>query len=157
MATEIERKFLVDKSLWNTEVKGVKIAQGYLQHEANKVVRVRVKGVQGFLTIKGKNDGISRLEFEYEIPVQEAEELLLLCDQGVISKIRYEIPFKGFIWEVDEFKGENQGLLLAEVELNSIEETPELPTWIKTEVSEDHRYFNSYLSQHPFNSWDEPA
>jgi adenylate cyclase len=153
MATEIERKFLVNKGLWQPIAKGKKIAQGYLQHDVNKVVRVRIIGEQGFLTIKGKNDGISRLEFEYEIPLVDAQELLLLCNKGVIEKTRYEVSFEGFLWEVDEFEGENGGLLLAEVELASISENPDLPHWIKEEVSNDKRYFNSYLSVNPFKSW----
>jgi adenylate cyclase len=153
MATEIERKFLVNKALWKPIVKGITIAQGYLQHDKDKVVRVRIKGTQGFLTIKGKNNGISRLEFEYEIPITDAEELLVLCDKGVIYKTRYEIPYKGFIWEVDEFKGENEGLFLAEVELKSADEDPEIPLWVRDEVSRDPRYFNSFISEHPFSKW----
>ena len=153
MATEIERKFLVNKSLWQATVRGQKIAQGYLQHDEKKVVRVRIRGEQGFLTIKGKNDGICRLEFEYEIPITDAQEMLCLCESGVIEKTRYEIFFQGFVWEVDEFKGENEGLLLAEVELKSIAEKPNLPNWVMEEVSHDKRYFNSYLSQNPFTKW----
>ena len=155
MATEIERKFLVDKNLWKPMVVGKKIAQGYLQHDANKVVRVRIKGNQGFLTVKGKNNGISRLEFEYEIPIADAEEMLLLCDSGVVEKTRFEVAYKGFIWEIDNFEGENDGLLLAEVEMESVDDQPELPQWILEEVSSDKKYFNSHLSQFPFNTWIE--
>ena len=144
---------MVDRTLWKVLIKGKKIAQGYLQHDADKVVRVRVKENQGFLTVKGKNEGISRLEFEYEIPVSDAEKMLLLCDSGKVEKTRYEIPYMGFVWEVDEFEGENEGLLLAEVEMKSIDENPELPSWILKEVSDDKRYFNSYLSQFPFSTW----
>jgi len=155
MATEIERKFLVNRKLWQPTVQGEKIAQGYLQHDVNKVVRVRVKGNQGFLTVKGKNNGISRLEFEYEIPLSDADELLRLCDAGVIEKTRYEIPYKGFVWEVDDFQGENKGLLLAEVELDSTLEEPVFPAWILEEVSHDKKYFNSYLSENPFGTWGD--
>ncbi len=153
MAVEIERKFLVDKTKWQPTVKGKKIAQGYLQYDPNKVVRVRIKGEQGFLTVKGKNNGISRLEFEYEIPLSDAEEMLVLCGEGVVAKIRYEIPFEGYIWEVDEFFGENEGLLMAEVEMDTINEKPQLPDWVLEEVSDDKRYFNSHLAQNPFKNW----
>ena len=153
MAMEIERKFLVDKNKWKPTVEGEKIAQGYLQYDVNKVVRVRIKGDKGYLTVKGKTDGISRLEFEYEIPVNDAEEMLVLCGGGVVEKIRYEIPFKGYVWEVDEFFGENEGLLMAEVEMKNADEKPQIPDWITEEVSNDKRYFNSYLSRNPFKSW----
>ncbi len=155
MAVEIERKFLVDKNVWNPKEVGEVIAQGYLQHDKEKTVRVRLKGEKAYLTVKGETEGISRLEFEYEIPVSDAEEMLELCGSGVISKVRYEIAHKGFVWEVDEFFGENKGLLLAEVELSSVRECPDLPSWVLEEVSGDKKYYNSYLSEHPFNSWDK--
>ena len=145
MALEIERKFLVDKrKLYTLNYSGEEmIAQGYLS--TNPTVRVRLKNNRGFLTIKSSTRGISRQEFEYEIPTEDAEELLKLCGRNVLKKIRRTIEFNGHIWEVDFFMGRHAGLVLAEVELNSAEEYVDLPDWVTKEVSEDARYFNSNL------------
>ena len=153
---EIERKFLVISDAFKSDVlRQNHIAQGYLSSVPERAVRVRIKGEKGYLTIKGKTNesGLSRFEWEKEIPVAEAKELLQLCEKGVIEKIRYEIQVGRHIFEVDEFYGENKGLIMAEVELQSETETFETPIWLGKEVTNDNRYYNSYLSQHPFTSW----
>lgn len=153
---EIERKFLVASDVFKSDVLLQNhIAQGYLVSAPERTVRVRIKGEKGFLTIKGKTNetGLSRFEWEKEIPVAEAKELLLLCEKGVIEKTRYEIQVGQHVFEVDEFHGENEGLILAEVELQSETEIFEKPIWLGEEVTNDNRYYNSYLSQHPFKSW----
>ncbi|MEY4085491.1 MAG: hypothetical protein RL074_1278 [Bacteroidota bacterium] len=153
---EIERKFLVISDAFKSDVlRQNHIAQGYLSSVPERAVRVRIKGEKGYLTIKGKTNesGLSRFEWEKEIPVAEAKELLQLCEKGVIEKIRYEIQVGRHIFEVDEFYGENKGLIMAEVELQSETETFETPIWLGEEVTNDNRYYNSYLSQHPFTSW----
>ena len=153
---EIERKFLVISDVFKSDVlRQNHIAQGYLSSVPERTVRVRIKGEKGYLTIKGKTNesGLSRFEWEKEIPVAEAKELLQLCEKGVIEKIRYEIQVGRHIFEVDEFYGENKGLIMAEVELQSETETFETPIWLGEEVTNDNRYYNSYLSQHPFASW----
>ncbi|MDB4835309.1 CYTH domain-containing protein [Cyclobacteriaceae bacterium] len=152
MGLEIERKFLVTPEALLQGEK-VYIAQGYLQSDIDRTVRVRIKGQQGFLTIKGKTQGISRQEFEYEIPVKEAQDILKLCHSHQLEKYRYYVTIGGKLWEVDEFLGDNRGLLLAEIELESEDEQFDRPSWIIEEVSEDKRYFNSYLAQNPFNTW----
>ena len=147
MALEIERKFLVDAekiSALNL-TGGEKIFQGYLSTDKNKTVRVRVKNNRGFLTIKSANVGIVRKEFEYEIPVADAEEILKLCAPNVLQKVRYKVEYAGKIFEVDIFSGRHQGLILAEVELNSPTEIVDLPEWIGEEVSDNPKYFNSNL------------
>ncbi len=154
--TEIERKFLVASDAFKSDVlRQNHIAQGYLSSAPERTVRVRIKGEKGFLTIKGKSNetGLSRFEWEKEIPVAEAKELLLLCEKGVIEKTRYEIQVGQHIFEVDEFYGENAGLIIAEVELQSETEVFEHPSWLGEEVNNDKRYYNSYLSQHPYKSW----
>ena len=147
MALEIERKFLVDaEKISELNLSGgEKIFQGYLSTEKNKTVRVRVKGEKGFLTIKSKNVGIVRSEFEYEIPVEDAEEILKLCEPKVLQKVRYKVEHAGKIFEVDIFSGKHQGLILAEVELNSPNEKIDLPNWLGEEVSDNPKYFNSNL------------
>lgn len=153
---EIERKFLVTSNAFKEEAfKHSRIAQGYLSSVPERTVRVRIKDDKGFLTIKGiaGDSGMSRFEWEKEIPVFEAKQLLLLCEKGVIDKTRFEIKTGKHIFEVDEFHGENEGLIIAEVELNSENETFEEPDWIGKEVTNDNRYYNSYLSNHPFKSW----
>lgn len=153
---EIERKFLVTSDVFKTEAFAHnKIAQGYLSSVPERTVRVRIKGEKGFLTIKGSSSesGLSRLEWEKEIPVAEAVALLQLCEKGVIDKTRYEVKIGNHIVEVDEFHGENQGLIMAEIELNSETEIFEKPKWIGLEVSNDNRYYNSYLSQNPYKNW----
>ena len=146
LALEIERKFLVDekKVAALNLTGGEKIFQGYLSR--NPTVRVRVKGEKGFLTIKSKNVGIVRNEFEYEIPLADAEELLKLCEPNILQKVRYKVEHAGKIFEVDIFEGRNQGLILAEVELNSPTEFVDLPDWIGKEVSNNPKYFNSNLA-----------
>lgn len=153
MATEIERKFLLRDTGFLQNLSGERICQGYLSDAVDATVRVRLIGEQGFLTIKGRSQGISRSEFEYPIPAVDAEQLLAMCGAGRIDKIRYRIPHAGHIWEVDVFSGANQGLVLAEIELASEDEAFARPDWLGEEVSHDPRYFNSQLSRQPFSSW----
>jgi adenylate cyclase len=153
---EIERKFLVISDVFKSDVlRQNHIAQGYLSSVPERAVRVRIKGEKGYLTIKGKTNetGLSRFEWEKEIPVTEAKELLQLCEKGVIEKIRYEIQVGQHVFEVDEFYGENEGLIMAEVELQSESEIIEKPIWLGEEVTNDSRYYNSYLSKNPFKNW----
>lgn len=152
MAREIERKFLVIGTDWK-QGNGVYFSQGYLNSTKERTVRVRLAGGKAFLTIKGLAEGISRSEFEYEIPVSDAEELLKLCEEPLIQKIRYCVSFKGFKWEVDEFKGENEGLVIAEIELESESQIFDIPRWIGEEVSNDPRYYNSSLVTNPYKKW----
>jgi adenylate cyclase len=156
MAKEIERKFLVKPHNWSELGPGLKIRQGYLSATIERTVRVRTYGDRGYITIKGKTSGISRDEYEYEIPFGDATEILdNLCLQPLIEKTRYRIPFKGHTFEVDEFNGANRGLTIAEAELKSADEKIELPDWIDREVSDDPRYFNSSLAQKPFSRWEK--
>ena len=153
---EIERKFLVSSDAFkNDALRKNHIAQGYLNSAPDRTVRVRIKGDTGYLTIKGKSNetGLSRFEWEKEIPLADAKALLLLCEKGIIEKNRYEVPVGKHLFEVDEFFGENEGLLLAEVELQSESEFFEKPHWLGDEVTQDQRYYNSYLSKNPFTSW----
>ncbi len=154
MAIEIERKFLVVGDGWRSLVTGVPYSQGYISGAKGRTVRIRIAGDQGYLTIKGASEGISRLEFEYAIPLSDAEEMLnCLCDRPLIEKHRYKIPWGSLIWEVDEFQGDNQGLIIAEMELSNQEQTIALPDWIGAEVSHDSRYYNSNLVKYPFTKW----
>jgi len=150
---EIERKFLVDKMRWQPTGKGTRVKQGYLSVDNERVVRVRIAGERAFLTIKGKVTGITRAEFEYEIPASEAEKLLKLCLNQPIVKTRYVEYKENLVWEIDVFEHKNMGLVLAEVELDSEDQILELPDWIEKEVSTDVRYFNSWLSQNPYSTW----
>lgn len=153
---EIERKFLTTSNDFKTAAFAQnRITQGYLSSVTERTVRVRVKGNSGFLTIKGASNesGVSRFEWEKEISVDEAKKLLLLCEKGIIDKIRFEIKVGNHIFEVDEFYGENEGLIVAEIELKSEAETFEKPSWLGKEVTQDKRYYNSYLSQNPFKTW----
>ncbi|MCU0351260.1 MAG: CYTH domain-containing protein [Flavobacterium sp.] len=153
---EIERKFLVTSTDFIKESnKQNHIVQGYLSSVPERTVRVRIKGDKGFLTIKGKSStsGMSRLEWEKEITVEEAAQLIPLCEAGVIDKVRYEIPIGKHVYEVDVFSGENQGLILAEIELQSETESFDKPNWLGIEVTNDSRYYNAFLSQHPFKNW----
>lgn len=153
---EIERKFLVTNTDFISESNSNnRIVQGYLNSDPSRTVRVRIKGEQGFLTIKGKGNasGTTRFEWEKEIDVAEAESLLLLCEKGIIDKIRYEILVGKHTFEVDVFSGENQGLIMAEVELSNENDFFEKPKWLGNEVTGDKRYYNSYLSKNPFISW----
>lgn len=151
--TEIERKFLVNTEIWSPAGKGNKMVQGYLSVDSERSVRVRISGEKAWLTIKGKLVGISRQEFEYKIPVNDARELLKLCLTTPISKTRYFEKINGKLWEIDVFEKQNKGLVLAEIELEKEDETIELPNWILNEVSNDRRYFNSQLSQRPYKTW----
>ena len=153
---EIERKFLVTSDAYKVLAFAKnQIAQGYLNSNPERTVRVRIKGEKGFLTIKGKGNhsGMSRFEWEKEIPVAEAKALLDLCESGVISKMRFEVKVGQHVFEVDEFYGENSGLIIAEVELGSETESFEKPSWIGEEVTNDERFYNAFLSQNPYSKW----
>jgi CYTH domain-containing protein len=132
-----------------------RIVQGYLNSNPERTVRVRIKGGKGFLTIKGigNESGMTRFEWEKEITVSEAEALLLLCEKGTIDKIRYNVIFENHLFEVDVFQGENEGLIVAEIELQSENETFSKPNWLGNEVTSDERYYNSFLSNRPFKYW----
>lgn len=154
MAIEIERKFLVQNDDWRSLGVGIAYRQGYISIDKNNTVRVRVVGDQGFLTLKGITTGYSRQEFEYAIPVADALEMLAhLCHGPLIEKTRYRVVLDDLIWEIDEFAGENQGLIVAEVELSELDQEIALPSWIGAEVSDDPRYYNANLIQHPFTRW----
>ena len=153
MAAEIERKFLVAGDSWRDGTPGVRIAQGYLSQDPDRTVRVRVAGENAWLTIKGRTEGITRAEFEYAIPVADARILLGLCLPSVIDKTRHEISYGGHLWEIDVFHGDNEGLVIAEVELADEAIFPDLPPWAGAEVSSDARYFNSCLAARPYSKW----
>lgn len=154
MATEIERKFLVKSEAWKNLATGTIYRQGYIATKKGTTVRVRLAGNQSYLTIKGKSEGISRAEYEYPIPLEDAQEMLdNLCDRPLIEKTRYKITVGDLVWEVDEFSGENQGLIVAEVELKEANQTISFPEWIGQEVSDDPRYYNANLVQHPYCQW----
>lgn len=150
---EIERKFLVDTSKWSPKGSGDRIIQGYLSTDKERVVRVRVRNDKAFLTVKGGQKGISRPEFEYAIPVADAMAMLELCEAFPVEKTRYLEPFEGMLWEIDVFEGANQGLVMAEVELSSENQEIIPPEWAGEEVSSDYRYFNAWLTNHPFKKW----
>ena len=153
MALEIERKFLVKEGAWRNE-KGTKYRQGYLNSAKERTVRVRIIDGKGYLTIKGISRGAVREEYEYDIPMAEAEAMLNnLCEKPLIEKLRYKIKFQGLVWEVDEFFGENQGLIVAEVELESEDQTVNIPEWVGEEVTGDPKYFNANLIHHPYSRW----
>ena len=156
MGTEIERKFLLTGDAWKKLAKGKYYRQGYLNSQKERTVRVRTLDNRGFLTIKGISVGVTRIEYEYEIPIEDADVLLdELCEQPLIEKKRYKIAFFDFIWEVDEFFGENEGLVLAEIELENEDQQFEKPSWVGNEVSGDPRYFNSNLIKNPYTSWEK--
>lgn len=153
---EIERKFLVKSQAFKDEAfKKTHIKQGFLSTDKERTVRIRLKGDKGFLTIKGasSNDGLSRFEWEKEITKEDAEQLFKLCKQGIIDKMRYEVKFGNHIFEIDEFFGDNEGLVLAEIELNTEDEVFEKPNWLGNEVTGDIKYYNSQLSNKPFKTW----
>jgi CYTH domain-containing protein len=152
MPKEIERKFLLKGYAWRNE-KAMKYRQGYLNTAKERTVRVRIIGDKGYLTIKGIAIGASRLEFEYEIPCQDANILLDICEKPLIEKNRYKVEEGGFIWEIDEFFGENQGLIIAEVELESEDQEFPKPDWVGEEVTGDPRYFNANLIKNPYTKW----
>ena len=155
MAKEIERKFLVAGDFKQGASESFRLIQGYISTDPDRTVRVRINGSQGFLTIKGRSsaDGLSRYEWEKEIPVEEARELMELCGPGVVDKTRYLVPFEGHVFEVDEFYDSNQGLVLAEIELADEQETFRKPSWLGEEVTGDIRYYNSMLMKCPFTEW----
>jgi adenylate cyclase len=154
MGVEIERKFLLAGDGWRALGEPVLLRQGYLSSNPERTVRVRVEGGLGTMTIKGKSVGATRGEWEYPIPLADANELLdRLCEQPIIEKYRRRIPFAGNVWEVDEFLGANQGLVVAEVELGAEEQQFDKPAWIGAEVTADPRYFNSSLIRNPFSAW----
>ena len=154
MGKEIERKFLVKDDTFKTLAQGTSYRQGYLNSQKERVVRVRTIADKGFLTVKGITTGATRVEYEYEIPVKDAEAMLdELCQKPLIEKNRYKIKQGNFIWEVDEFFGENQGLICAEVELESEAQSYDKPEWIGEEVTGDPKYFNSNLIQNPYKNW----
>jgi CYTH domain-containing protein len=152
MATEIERKFLVKEGIWRKQ-EGTKYRQGYLNSAKERIVRVRTVKDKGYLTIKGITVGASRMEFEYQIPHQEAEMLLGICEKPLIEKNRYVVKEGGFVWEIDEFLGENRGLIVAEVELESEDQLFPRPDWVGEEVTGDPRYFNSNLIKNAYTKW----
>jgi adenylate cyclase len=152
MATEIERKFLVHGTEWRQGVP-VHLCQGYLSRDKERTVRVRIAGERAYLTIKGSSRGASRAEFEYEIPLRDAEELLTLCDRPPVEKNRYTVEHAGAVWEIDEFLGANAGLVVAEIELDREAQEFERPGWVSSEVTDDPRYFNSSLSSAPYPTW----
>lgn len=153
MAKEIERKFLVDLSKWNKTGRAIKMEQGYLTIESRKVVRVRVAGKKAYLTIKGNHVGITRDEFEYEIPLNDAKQLLKMCVGNTIQKTRFMEKIGGKLWEVDVFEGVNKGLVVAEIELENEDEEFIKPIWLLDEVSTDMRYSNNNLSKLPYSEW----
>ena len=154
MSVEIERKFLVRGSGWKTLGQGVAIRQGYLSTNPDRVVRVRIENDSATLTIKGRSTGFTRGEWEYAIPLADADQLLNdLCERPLIEKTRTRIVHEGMVWEVDEFFGDNLGLIVAEIELESEEQSFSKPNWIAEEVTDDARYYNANLLRHPFSVW----
>jgi CYTH domain-containing protein len=154
MPVEIERKFLVTGDTWR-HGKGIRLCQGYLNREKERTVRVRLAGERAYLTVKGPTNNVTRAEYEYEIPFEHAVEMLRLCDGRIIEKNRYTVNYSGLRWEIDEFCGENRGLILAEVELQSPDQVFEHPHWLGQEVTHDPRYFNSNLSTFPYSTWTD--
>jgi len=156
MGKEIERKFLVKNDEWKALAKGKYYRQGYLSTVKERVVRVRTIDDKGFLTIKGLTVGVSRSEFEYSIPVEDANIMLdNLCEKPIIEKYRAKVEYGGLVWEIDEFHGENEGLTVVEVELKDENQQIEFPSWVGEEVSGDPRYFNSNLIAHPYTKWEQ--
>ncbi|MBI9088701.1 MAG: CYTH domain-containing protein [Desulfobacterium sp.] len=157
MGIEIERKFLLKNDAWKkSDAKPLVLKQGYIKNSKESVVRIRTSGSTGFITVKGRTRNAKRLEYEYEIPVKDAEEMLdKLCDKPLVEKKRYTIDHGGFQWSVDQFLGANLGLVVAEIELETEEQAFEPPSWIGKEVTEDPRYFNSNLIASPYSNWKE--
>ena len=155
MAKEIERKFLVRREIWQPQDEGTEIAQGYLAATKERVVRVRLAAGRGWLTVKGPTQGIERLECEYEVPVEDARAMLALCERPLIEKRRYRERHGEHTWEIDCFTGENEGLVVAEVELSRADEAFVRPPWLGAEVSADSRYQNASLIRLPFSRWKE--
>jgi adenylate cyclase len=154
MSVEIERKFLVRDARWKSLGQGVLLRQGYLSSDPERIVRVRIEGESAVLTIKGRVVGVTRGEWEYPIPLNDAKAFLdSLCERPIIEKKRYRIAHEGMIWEVDEFLGDNAGLVVAEIELESEDQVFAKPEWVGEEVTHDPRYFNSSLLRNPYSSW----
>ena len=154
MGKEIERKYVINQALWQPQGSGIHFKQGYLNSQKERVVRVRIEGEKAKLTIKGVTQGVTRSEFEYAIPTEDAAILLdNLCEQPLIDKHRHKEVHGGKLWEIDVFHGDNEGLIVAEIELASEEEKYELPAWVVEEVSSDPRYFNSNLLSNPYCKW----
>jgi len=154
MGEEIERKFLVTGDAWRERDAGVRYRQGFLSTDPDRTVRVRIAGDEGSLTIKGRTHGARRAEFEYQIPTADAQQMLdTLCRRPLIEKVRYTVTSGTHTWEIDVFEGENDGLVIAELELESEDEPFERPDWVGAEVTEDPRYFNSNLVERPYNTW----
>lgn len=154
MGIEIERKFLLKNDMWRSLARGTKYRQGYLNSTKERTVRVRTIDDSGYLTIKGPNKGATRVEYEYDIPERDATAMLNdLCEKPIIEKNRHKIDFAGLVWEVDEFFGENTGLIVAEVELESEDQRFEKPEWIGDEVTGDPKYYNANLVIHPYIKW----
>ena len=157
MPQEIERKFKVCGEYKSLARKSMRICQGYISSAPGRTVRIRIRDNQGFITIKGKgsSDGVSRFEWEKEINVEDARMLLQLCEPGIIDKTRYLVDYAGHTFEVDEFYGDNAGLVMAELELKTKNESFEKPSWLGEEVTGDTRYYNASLTKHPFKMWDK--
>ena len=156
MGREIERKFLVTDDGWRKGAVGKLYCQGYISRDEQRAVRVRIVEDQGFLTIKGRHNDLTRLEFEYEIPLTDARELLdTLCQPPLIEKTRYRVDYAGNTWEIDVFSGDNAGLIVAEIELSREDQPFELPSWAGREVTGDPRYLNTNLSKHPYLQWSK--
>lgn len=154
MADEIEKKFLLKYLPKDLMINGTQIAQGYMRTEPGVTIRVRLAGDKAFLTLKGKTVNASRKEYEYPVPVEDAKEMLdLFCKKPFVEKIRFNIEYKGFIWELDQFSGNNQGLVVAEIELEHIDQKFEIPDWVGEEVTHDARYYNANLINNPFCHW----
>jgi adenylate cyclase len=155
MGVEIERKFLVDHKKWRSIAKpqGTHYRQGYVLNDSNRTIRIRVTDTQGYITIKGASEGISRKEYEYKIPAGDGIELLDGFAKSEVEKIRYRVEFEGKLWEVDEFLGDNKGLIMAEIELGNENDEFKKPAWVTREVSDDERYYNSNLSVNPYKNW----
>lgn len=154
MGKEIERKFLVANDSWRAGSSGTPYRQGYLNSAKERTVRVRTAGDKAFITVKGANTGATRSEYEYEIPVADANEMLdHLCERPLIEKTRYRISYENVVWELDEFAGDNRGLIVAEIELKDENEQFSPPPWLGREVTDDPRYYNVNLVSHPFSKW----
>ncbi len=154
MAIEIERKFVVTGNKWR-DAESIYYCQGYLNRDKHRTVRVRIAGDKGFLTIKGLTTGAGREEYEYLIPLDDAKAMLALCEGSIVEKNRRVIQYKGLIWEIDEFLGDNEGLVIAEIELETEQQKIDFPEWVGAEVTDDARYYNSNLSINPYNTWRE--
>jgi CYTH domain-containing protein len=154
MATEIERKFLVEGTSWR-QSDSIRLSQCYLNRDKHRTVRIRIAADKAFLTVKSVTHGATRAEFEYEIPVADAQQMLRFSDGPIIEKNRHTIVHDGFKWEVDEFLGDNAGLVMAEIEQTAEDQPVSRPPWLGREVTDDSRFYNSNLAAHPYGSWRE--